>query len=261
MGTNTLKNAHRSAIGVLFLAGLFFDFMYILIYQEPISGKTVFLMVFIPLLSSFVGLLLYLSTRNIRGGHVRVNRATRKIYYVVPGEKKMITLEWDEIKPMVGYFPISGGVSGGTVLHPLLLVGIDWTKSPPQEASVSCGNLGWRDNGESASELFSYLQHFMLYGPQGLPMPGTLPPKMSRKETFLHGYRQWAKKFREDLSTQKGKRWAVLWVPAKLLWLITIVFPDSIGAYLDYTVPEVRFPEEIDLLCGFESDTDDWPNC
>ena len=260
-GTNTLKNAHRSAIGVLFLAGLFFDFLYIFIYQESFSGKIVFLMVFIPMLSSFVGLLLYLSTRNIRGGHVRVNRNSRKIYYVIPGEKRLVTMRWDEIKPMVGYFPISGGMSGGTVLYPLLLVGVDWTKSPPQEASVSCGNLGWRDNGESACELFCYIQHFMKYGPQGLPMPGPLPSKMSRKDTFLYGYQQWAKKFREDLSTPKGKRWAVLWAPAKVLWLITMVFPDSIGTYLDYTVPEVRFPEEIDLLCGFESDNDDLSNC
>lgn len=80
---------------------------------------------------------------------------------------------------------------------------------------------------------------------------------MSRKDTFLHGYRQWAKKFSEDLSTPKGKRWAVLWAPAKVLWLIAMVFPESIGNYLDYTIPEVNFPAEIDALCGFESRGDD----
>lgn len=80
---------------------------------------------------------------------------------------------------------------------------------------------------------------------------------MYRKDAFLHGYLQWTKKFREDLYAPKSKRWAVLWAPAKALWLIAIVFPDSIGAYLDYTVAEVRFPEEVNAICGFESSSSD----
>ena len=260
-GGRTIKSAYSSAIGVMFLVGILSDLAVFSMISGPYELEIVFAIIITPIVFSAIGGLMYLITRGSQGSHVRISRKTGKIYYVIPGELRLVTLDWQEIQPMAASFFIAGGPAGHTVLNPLFLVGVDWTKSPPQEASISCGNIGWRDNGKSACELFSYIQHFMDYGPQGLPMPGPLPPKMSRKDTFLHGYRQWAKKFRDDLSTPKGKRWAVLWAPAKVLWLIAMVFPDSIGAYLDYTVPEVRFPEEIDLLCGFESDNGDLPNC
>ena len=260
-GGRTIKSAYSSAIGVLFVIGLLSDLVIFFMLPGPYELEIIFGFIFGPIIFAAIGGLMYLATRNSQGSHVRINRKTGKAYYIIPGELRLVTLDWQEIQPMAANFVIAGGPAGHTVLNPLFLVGVDWTQSPPQEASISCGNIGWRDNGKSACELFSYIQHFMDYGPQGLPMPGPLPPKMSRKDTFLHGYRQWAKKFRDDLSTPKGKRWAVLWAPAKVLWLIAMVFPDSIGAYLDYTVPEVRFPEEIDLLCGFESDNGDLPNC
>ena len=256
-GVRVIKNAHGSAIGALFLVGLVSVLIVLSMFPGPHSLDIWLTFIFAPVLLGLIGGLLYLSTRSLRGGHVRLSRKTGKIYYVIPGELRLVTLDWQEIQPMVASLHIVGGAAGSTVLNPLFLVGVDWTKSPPQEASISCGNLGWRDSGESARQLWAYIKHFMDYGPEKLPMPDPVPPPMSRKDTFLHGYRQWGEKFREDLSTPKGKRWAVLWAPAKVLWLIAIVFPDSIGAYLDYSVPEVRFPEEIDAICGFESSSGD----
>ncbi|MDG9881883.1 hypothetical protein N7650_03440 [Pseudomonas sp. GD04058] len=253
-GGKMIKNAYSSAIGALFLAGLIADIFIYNVIPGPYPREMWIAFFAAPMVAAAVGGLLYLITRNSQGGHVRISRKTGKIYCIIPGESHLVTLDWQEIHPMVAYLDIASGTAGSTVLNPLLLVGVDWTQSPPREASVSCGNLGLRDSGESARQLLSYIEHFMDYGLDGLPMPDPLPPPMSRKDTFLHGYRQWRKKFREDLSTPKGKRWAVLWAPAKVLWLITMVFPDSIGAYLDYSIPVVRFPEEIDAICGFESD-------
>lgn len=252
-GARTIKSVYSSAIGVLFLLGVVSGVIILAILPGPYPIDIWLAFIFTPFLSAAIGGLLYLMGRGSPGSPVRISRKTGRVYYVVPDEFRLVTLAWREIQPMAGNLI----VSGGAVFNPLFLVGVDWTQSPPREAAISCGNVGLRDNGESACKLFSYIQHFMDYGPQGLPMPGPPPPKMSRKDTFLYGYREWAKKYREDLSTPKGKRWAVLWAPAKVLWLISMVFPDSIGAYLDYTVPEVRFQKSIDLLCGFDPDSDD----
>lgn len=252
-GARTIKSVFSSAVGVLFLFGVAFGAIILIALPGPYSIDIWFALIFTPFLTTGIGGLIYIMARGSPGSPVRISRKTGKIYYVIPDEFRLVTLDWQEMQPMAGRLSVSGGV----FLNPLFLVGIDWTQSPPREAAISCGNEGLRDNGESACELFSYIHHFMSYGPQGLPMPGPPAPKMSRKDTFLYGYREWAKKYREDLSTPKGKRWAVLWAPAKVLWLITMVFPDSIGAYLDYTVPDVRFPKSIDLLCGFDPDSDD----
>ncbi len=255
-GGRLVKNVYGSAIGVLFLMGVGVSSIMSLIIPRPIPSEVWLVIALLPIFSATFGYLLYAATRSMRGSHVRLNRETRKIYYVFPRNQQLVTLDWNEVQPVAGYVPIVGA-AGYTTRHPLCLVGIDWTQSPPQEVSVSCGNLGWRDQGKSARELWGYMQHFMEGGPEGLPAPPPLPPRMSRKQTFLYGYRQWAAKFREDLSTPKGKRWLLLWAPAKVLWLITIVFPDSIGDYLDYSVPEIQFPKEIDVLCGFESSNRD----
>lgn len=255
-GSSLVKNVYGSAIGVLFLMGVGVSSIMSLTIPRPIPSEVWLVIALLPIFSAAFGYLLYAATRSMRGSHVRLNRETRKIYYVFPYNQQLVTLDWNEVQPVAGYVPIVGA-AGYTTRHPLCLVGIDWTQSPPQEVSVSCGNLGWRDQGKSARELWGYMQHFMEGGPEGLPAPPPLPPRMSRKQTFLYGYRQWAAKFREDLSTPKGKRWLLLWAPAKVLWLITIVFPDSIGDYLDYSVPEIQFPKEIDVLCGFESSNRD----
>lgn len=256
-GARVLKNSHGSAIGVLLLFGIFFDVIFLLVFPQPYPIDIWVVLWLAPVVLAAIGGLLYLSSRRSGNSYVRFNREARRLYYVIPGEQHVVVLDWEKLQPVAGYLPISGGFAGHTVLYPLFLVGVDWNKSPPQETAISCGNLGWRDNGESAQELWNYIEHFMDRGPQLIPVPPPLPPAMSRKETFLYGYRKWVSKFREDLSTPQGKRWAVLWAPAKVLWLITMVFPESIGAYLDYSVPEVKFPAEIDALCGFESSSSD----
>jgi len=151
---------------------------------------------------------------------------------------------------MAGYIPILSQ-AGYTSRHPLYLIGVDWAQSPPKEICVSCGNLGWRDEGESAKQLWDYLQIFMAEGPQALPKPAPVPPRLSRGQTFLRFYRDWATKFRRDLSTSKGKRWSPLLVPAKILWLVCMTFPDSLAEVIEYNVPYTPFPKEIDELCGF----------
>lgn len=251
-GGHLVKSIYGSAIGVLFVMGIGASLLTSLMLPGQLSGIDWLLMALAPVFGATFGALLYAGTRGVRGSFVRVNRETQKVYYVFPRNEQLVTLDWDALQALAGYVPIVGA-AGYSSRHPLCLVGIDWTQSPPAEVSVSCGKLGWRDQGASARELWDYVQRFMQDGPRGLPTPPPLPPRMSRKQTFLYGYRQWAKKFREDLATPKGKRWKLVWAPAKVLWLITIVFPDSIGDYLDYTIPDIMFPKQIDQLCGFDS--------
>ena len=151
---------------------------------------------------------------------------------------------------LAGYIPIIGA-AGYTSPYPLYLIATDWAQSPPKEICISCGNLGWRDDGDSAQQLWDYLQTFMEHGQSSLPKPPPIPPRLSRKQTFLRFYRNWADKFRRDLATPKGKRWAPLLIPAKILALICIVFPDSLAEFIEYNVPYTSLPREIDALCGF----------
>lgn len=187
-GARMIKNAYGSAIGAFFVVGVFADVFIVSIIPGPYPIDMLLTLVFAPILLAVLGWVFYLCSRNSGDGHVRISRKTGKIYYVIPGEWRLVTLDWQEIQPMVANLHVGGGVAGGTVLNPLFLVGVDWTQSPPREASVSCGNLGWRDSGESARQLLSYIQHFMDFGLEGLPMPDPLPPPMSRKDTFLYGY-------------------------------------------------------------------------
>lgn len=86
------------------------------------------------------------------------------------------------------------------------------------------------------------------------PMDLQQTEPQSRWQAFLSGYREWAQKFREDLSTPEGKRKAWWLAPGKVFWLITMVFPESIGEVLEYGMPYTPFPKEIDEICGFDSE-------
>lgn len=249
------KSSFSSGVGVMFLMGVGISIVMLFQAASPVSAGMWYFTILSPFTLAAIAGFLYAVTRNIRGSCIRLSRRTRKLYYTFPSGN-LVVLDWDELKPLEGYLPITNA-GGYTSFHPLCLVGIDWTKLPPEEFFVSCGNLGWRDQGETARKLWSYMQHFMSHGPQGLPAPPPLISKMSRNQAFLHSYRQWGRKFREDLSSPKGKRWGILWIPAKVLWLITMVFPESIGDYLDYTIPEVRFSKEVDDLCEVESSSRD----
>lgn len=257
-GRHALQHMNVSGIGFFFVIGLMGSAIYLLQGTHPFLLEDFYSVISLPLmLAGFVGLW-YLLTRKYHGSYIRLNRQTRKVYYIFPGGES-VTLDWDELKPLAAHMDI-GSLRHSIHYYPLLLLGVDWTRSPPLELFITCGNNGFKGSGEPAFKLWHYMQHFINYGPEGLPPSPPLLPKISRKQSFLDGYIEWAEKFRKDLSTPKGKRWAVLWVPAKVLWLIWVVFPMSVEAYLDHTVPEMQFSEEMDVLCEFKSSSDESPH-
>ncbi|MFD4841562.1 DUF6708 domain-containing protein [Achromobacter sp. NPDC058515] len=256
---NNVRNVYASGIGISIVMAIGISLLMALIAivltpNNP-PGRTGWVLIFtVPWIGVAIASIAYLCTRNIfgrfRGGFIRINRRTRKLYFVTPRDEHMMSLDWDDLEAMAGYIPIVSQ-AGYTSRHPLYLIGVDWDQTPPKEICVSCGNLGWRDNGESARQLWDYLQIFMGEGPEALPKPPPVPPRLSRGQTFLRVYRDWAAKFRRELSTPKGKRWSPLLVPAKLLWLVCMTFPDSLAEVIEYDVPYTAFPKEIDELCGF----------
>ncbi|MFD4841564.1 DUF6708 domain-containing protein [Achromobacter sp. NPDC058515] len=251
---NLVRNVYASSVGVLFVMGAGISAAAWAVIPSALPLDLWLILLLFPWLMAAFGGVMYLCTRNLfgrfRGGFIRINRRTRKLYFVPPRDEHLMSLDWDDLEAMAGYIPIVSQ-AGYTSRHPLYLIGVDWDQTPPKEICVSCGNLGWRDNGESARQLWDYLQIFMGEGPEALPKPPPVPPRLSRGQTFLRVYRDWAAKFRRDLSTPKGKRWSPLLVPAKLLWLVCMTFPDSLAEVIEYDVPYTAFPKEIDELCGF----------
>ncbi|MCA8156783.1 hypothetical protein LGM72_32705 [Burkholderia contaminans] len=212
-----------------------------------------------PCLTVTVAFAMYFCFRNFsgrfRGSFVRLHRGTRELYVVSPYDQHFTALDWDALQAFAGYVPLVS-TAGYSDRYPLYLIGIDAERTPPQEICVSCGNMGWRDQGASAKQLWDYLQLFMDEGADALPKPPPVPPRLSRKQTFLRCYRDWAAKFRADLPTAKDwlrKPWLVL---GKLIWLVCMVFPDSLAEIIEYNVPYARFPNEIDTLCGLANDHD-----
>lgn len=192
--------------------------------------------------------------RRSRGAFIRLHRETRKLYYIAPGKSHMTVLDWDEVEPMVGFVPLAS-VSGYNALFPLYLVGVDMDGAQPAQVCLACGNKGVRDDGEAARWLWDYLQTFMAEGATRLPKPPVLPPRLTRKETFLRHFQRWSGQFRADLSEPNAKPWGFLRIPGKLIWLIVDVFPEALGDWLQYNVPYTPFPQEIDDLCGMTSES------
>ncbi len=254
---NLYRNSYANGVGISIIFGIVASLSLYFMAAPPIYVRDIVIWLSLPFLVAAVGFLLYLATKssfgNFRGGSIRAHREARRIYFVHPLDRKLVMLEWEEIQAMAAFVPVFGA-AGYTSLHPLYLIGVDWTQAPPQEALISCGNLGWRDNGEFARQLWCCLQRFMEEGPQGVPVPQALPPRMSRWQTFAYGYRQWAMNFRKDLSEPGGKLKAIILAPGKVIWLSTVVFTDSIAEVLEYNVPYTQFPKEIDELCGFHED-------
>ncbi|WP_156336508.1 DUF6708 domain-containing protein [Achromobacter kerstersii] len=256
---NQIRNTYASGIGVSMVMALIVSMMLTAIAvfltpERPPGTTGWFLIAVLPWFGVIITGAIYLCNRTVfgrfRGGFIRIHRGTRKLYFVTPRHERLLTLDWDALQALAGYIPIISA-AGYTSRYPLYLIATDWTQSPPKEICVSCGNLGWRDDGDSARQLWDYLQTFMEHGQSNLPKPPPIPPRLSRKQTFLRFYRDWAEKFRRDLATPKGKRWAPLLIPAKILALICIVFPDSLAEFIEYNVPYTSFPKEIDELCGF----------
>jgi len=186
-----------------------------------------------------------------RGAYVRINRLTRKLYFVYPRKKRVHQLEWEHIEALAGYIPIITGTINAS-RHPLYLIGVDYSMQPPTEICVACGNLGVFEGDRSAKALWSYLQAFMARGPQGLPVPAPLPPRLSRKQETFKPYRDWYAGLQRRLAKPYGWLKAPITLPLWLGWLFINAFPDSVEAFIQYNVPYAQFPKEIDRLCGFD---------
>ena len=251
---NLVRSGHARSVGLLFVLGIVLSPITAWIMPGPISTAKWIALLLFPFAAAAFGGVMYLCIHRFlgrfRGGFIRIHRGTRKLYFVTLRDERLLTLDWDQIQALAGYIPIISA-GGYTSRYPLYLIAIDWRQAPPQEMCVACGNLGWRDDGGSARQLWDYLQIFMEHGPASLNVPSSIPPRLSRKHTFLRYYSDWVATFHRDLATPRGRRWALLLVPAKILWLICMVFPDSLAEFIEYNVPYTSFPKEIDELCGF----------
>lgn len=251
---NLMRNVFAGGIGAMLVLGTIISMLIGIFVPDPLTPLMVFMLFVSPWILAVFGSLPYFLTRHysgkFRGGFIRIHRGTRKLYFVSARDERLLTLEWDQIQALAGYVP-TFSAAGYSSQYPLYLIAVDWTQTPPTEVCVSCGNLGWRDDGDSAQQLWDCLRIYMEHGPDALPKPPPIRRRLSRKQSFLRFYRDWADKFRRDLATPKGKRWAMVVIPAKILALIFIVFPDSVGEFIDYGVPYTSFPKEIDELCGF----------
>jgi len=183
-----------------------------------------------------------------RGSFVRLNRKTRKIYHVAPGKTHLNVLDWDRIEAMRGYVPVFTA-SSYTQYNPLYLIGVDYTLSPPTEICLSLDCDGIDESRTRA--LWEYLQLFMEFGAEGLPEPAPRPPRLSRRDTTLRGFREWNASMRRSLSTPSGRLYSPVMLPLRVAWLVCFVFPDALGEFIQYNVPYTGFPKEIDELCGF----------
>lgn len=222
--------------------------------QGPQNASDWLTIICVPWLVVIVALLIYLLSGawSNRGTFIRLHRGARKLYCVAPGEDDLITLDWDQLVPMAGYMPtFTTGVY--TTRHPLFLVGVDRSTTPPRERCLACGNLGWRDEGQTAKQLWDYLQRFMAEGAGGLIAPPPVPPRGTRTQSFTRRFHEWSAELRKELPTTKD-RWCSPWrMFCKGFWLVADVFPDALGDWLQYNVPYTRFPKAIDELCDMPS--------
>lgn len=199
-----------------------------------------------------LGIIFYFLSGNhrSRGSFIRIHRGTRKVYYIFPGQKELHILDWDQLEALAGYIPIISGTIN-TSRHPLYLVGIDHAMKPPTEICLCCGNLGIYDGDRSAKSLWTYLQHFMANGPDGLPQPPPLPAPMTRKQATLRHFQEWKSALNNSLTTRRGKFLAPIRLPVRVFWLFWHIFPQCLAEFIQYNVPYTQFPREIDELCGF----------
>lgn len=257
---NNNRNMRVSGIGIMIVMGhLVSLFLWFVLSYEgsygpspPISGSLWLMLIFMPWVAGAFAIFGYMLSDSwrTRGAFIRLNRITRKLYYVAPGKTHVTVLDWDSLVPLAGYVPIASQTSF-TTRHPLYLIGVDDGQSPSAEVCIACGNMGWRDEGESARQLWDYLQYFMANGVLGLPPPPAVPARGTRRQAFTRLFHEWAAKFHEDLPTVGSCLRSPLRVVGKVIWLIGMTFPDSLAEWIQYNVPYTQFPKEIDRLCGF----------
>lgn len=186
-----------------------------------------------------------------RGAFIRINRITRKLYFIYPKDpKRMHVLDWDQIEGIAGFIPIFTS-HGYTSRHPLYLMGVDSAMDPPTEICIACGNSGVIDGDRSARSLWAYLQWYMAGGPEGLPEPPPLPAKLSRRQAAIQPYRDWLADFKAELLGPYGWLFAPLTIPVRLTLFLLYACMNSSEAWIQYNVPYVAFPHENDVICGF----------
>ncbi|WP_454669660.1 hypothetical protein [Achromobacter kerstersii] len=168
---NSVRNVYASGIGRTIVMMSSLSIVGLSIVSEPLSWRLAIIPMSLSFFAVALSALLYLCTRRLfskfRGGFIRIHRGIRKLYFVTPRDERLLTLDWDELQALAGYIPIISA-AGYTSRYPLYLIATDWTQSPPKEICVSCGNLGWRDDGDSARQLWDYLQTFMEHGQSNL---------------------------------------------------------------------------------------------
>ncbi|MCO7567126.1 hypothetical protein NJI34_33525 [Pseudomonas sp. S 311-6] len=252
--TNFGQSGAAGFIGISFLISIIaIIFAAYIIGPKNLQAESIFkLILWLPALPT-IACVFYLASgaHRCRGAFIRIHRGIRKLYFIYPNDRKRLhILDWDRIEAVAGYIPIvSTGVY--TSRHPLYLFGIDYAMNPPTEICAACGNLGLHDGDRSARSLWAYLQAFMAHGPEGLPTPPPLPPRLSRRDATLQPYRDWYASLRRQLHKPYGWLWAPITIPAWIIWLLINAYPDSVEAWLQYNVPYATFPAEIDMLCGF----------
>ena len=251
---NIVQSGYASYVGLaIVVAVVAMVFMVSIIDSEMRTYKNVACIVLVSLLMLPMGFLFYYASgsHRTRGAYIRIHRGTRKLYFVYPRQQKLHVIDWDHLEALAGYVPIKSP-TGFTSLHPLYLVGVDYNVEPPTEICAACGNAGVLDGDRSAKALWSYLLVFMERGPEGLPQPAPLPPKLSRREATVQPYREWFAFLRRRLKKEDGWVFAPITIPMSIVGLLFEAFPESVEAFLQYNVPYAQFPKEIDRLCGFD---------
>lgn len=254
----TYANAHQrgaaSALALSFVVSMALCTVILLINgMDQVTLESVLKTVAcLPILPAVMAVLFIASgAHHTRGAYIRLHRATRKVYIVFPGQTRLHTLDWGNLEVLAGYIPIVTP-TGFITRHPLYLIGVDYNMDPPTEICAACGNLGVFDGDRSAKSLLSYLQVFMEHGPEGLPKPPPIPPRLSRREEALQPYRDWYAGLRRTLAKPYGLLKAPVTIPLWLGWLLINAYPDSFENFIQYNVPYSKFPKEIDTLCGFQ---------
>lgn len=106
--------------------------------EPPLTGEDWLMILVLPWIIVVLALISYFlrGVGRSRGIFIRINRRTRKIYYMMPKEAHMHVLEWDSIEAMGGYAPMISA-SGYTSFNPLYLIGVDYTMKSPTEVLIS----------------------------------------------------------------------------------------------------------------------------
>ncbi|NIF26638.1 hypothetical protein F3J44_09585 [Pantoea sp. Tr-811] len=249
--SNLTRSGSAMFIGLSALLSLIF-LVVVAIFVSTDSKVLLIALAWSPL-TPCIALAMYFASgaHRCRGAYIRINRITRKLYFIYPNNQKhMHIIDWDKIEAMAGFIPIVSSY-GYSSRHPLYLFAIDYRMSPPTEICAACGNLSALDNGRSARALWEYLQRFMSDGIQNLPLPPKRAEKLSRLDSTIQPYREWVKDIQENHSKTRAWLWSPLTIPLAIFLLLFYTYPNSVEAWIQYNVPYVKFPHENDVLCGF----------